>query len=655
MNNLKEKLNKLDSNPIIKHAKINKTLHPDIWKDGKLDPEVCEKLVGIVGFFLAEMNIEEFENFKLEDVIFTGSLANYTYTDYSDLDLHLIYSFSGDSEAEDIFIDLMLAKKTIWNLKNDINIKNFEVEIYTQTMDEDHFSSGVYSILDNKWIIRPVKREESNIDINKLYQKVEILSNMIDKAVENNNELELEKVFDKIKKLRKQSLEEEGAFSSGNMVFKVLRSMKKIKKIVLAISRIKVEKHSLVEKTASQKKKGLKEQKHLQNKLNNLEKKRGAEEEKELSKNRSGISQQLKKDKEDQWLDNLNFKAEHEDLEPFKKAEDPSNAISKLDWDKEESNLSLLDKEDFYEEDKEELEQELDPDLEDSEESNQESNQESSKYASEIFRIIDAIVDTIDKIGNEISPDSMNVGDNYFYKKNDGEISKVQITKLQKDSEKALIKIIESVNIKVVNEDFAVLKPDLYKTQADAEKQEALFDADNLEDLLNKIKQSFGPLKNWYKSFDMILQNQPVKKAVKENLKIKFNNLNETVTDMIAKIPIFSTTVSIIVDFLSDLYKLFRTLINVAPISLLKRLVLLLEELINSIKKFNAYAAKSNKNVEEILETSKEYAQKLIGLKENLVNLIQEHEEKLQELKQRHKNRREYTDAAYLKNNKSDN
>ena len=114
MNILKEKIDNLNQKELKAHVGVNKGLHQDIWNDkNNLKPEVKEKLEEIAQLFLDEMRIKEFEEFKIEDIIFTGSLANYTYTDYSDLDMHIIYSFDGNNEMEDIFNNLMLSKKVL--------------------------------------------------------------------------------------------------------------------------------------------------------------------------------------------------------------------------------------------------------------------------------------------------------------------------------------------------------------------------------------------------------------------------------------------------------------------------------------------------------------------------------------------------------------
>ena len=47
------------------------------------------------------------------------------------------------------------------------SIKGYEVEVYAQDVDEVHHSSGVYSVLFNKWLVEPPKRTNVDIDLDK--------------------------------------------------------------------------------------------------------------------------------------------------------------------------------------------------------------------------------------------------------------------------------------------------------------------------------------------------------------------------------------------------------------------------------------------------------------------------------------------------------
>ena len=69
-----------------KYITLNRRLNPKLWKDGKMDLQVIEKLKKIAGAFEDFIGID----LNVVDVTVTGSNANYTWTEHSDLDLHLI-------------------------------------------------------------------------------------------------------------------------------------------------------------------------------------------------------------------------------------------------------------------------------------------------------------------------------------------------------------------------------------------------------------------------------------------------------------------------------------------------------------------------------------------------------------------------------------
>ena len=66
-------------------------LSKKIWQNNdKIRRDVLEKLLAISEEFESYLDIDV----VVDDVILTGSYANYNYTSYSDLDLHLIISYS---------------------------------------------------------------------------------------------------------------------------------------------------------------------------------------------------------------------------------------------------------------------------------------------------------------------------------------------------------------------------------------------------------------------------------------------------------------------------------------------------------------------------------------------------------------------------------
>ena len=122
---------------------VNRRLNPKIWKDDTLDIEVAAKLEDIAEAFQEFIGVD----LNVVDRTITGSNANYTWTEYSDLDLHLIIPGTPTDDQRELFN----AKKALWAEQHTITIKGLPVECYVQGEDEPHHSTGVYSLTKGKW------------------------------------------------------------------------------------------------------------------------------------------------------------------------------------------------------------------------------------------------------------------------------------------------------------------------------------------------------------------------------------------------------------------------------------------------------------------------------------------------------------------------
>ena len=200
----------------------------------KLRKEVREKLLQTANEFIDFIGVP----ILLEDVIFTGSLANYNWSEYSDIDLHVVCDFIQFSDTElSLYEELFKVKKTIFNTNHDIKIFGYEVELYVQNATEAHFSSGVYSVLYDEWDVKPEK-EDSNIDTKILKSKINHWKSQIDTVVDNATEKDIDeareyikKFKEKLKKYRSSGLKKEGEYSYENLVFKYLRRSDYLEKL----------------------------------------------------------------------------------------------------------------------------------------------------------------------------------------------------------------------------------------------------------------------------------------------------------------------------------------------------------------------------------------------------------------------------------------
>ena len=70
---------------------VKKELNPKFWsKNNELEPKIREKLLKIAEDFFDSLEIE---GIQLEDIALTGSLSNYNWSEFSDVDLHILVDF----------------------------------------------------------------------------------------------------------------------------------------------------------------------------------------------------------------------------------------------------------------------------------------------------------------------------------------------------------------------------------------------------------------------------------------------------------------------------------------------------------------------------------------------------------------------------------
>jgi hypothetical protein len=216
---------------------VQDELNPKIWVDHNghyhMIPEVRERLLEIANEFVNFLGFDIF----VQDVTMTGSLANYNWSDFSDVDLHIMYDFKESGDKEEIIKELFKIKKTLFNSTHDITVKGYDVELYVQDTSEQHISSGVYSVLYDNWINEPSK-DEVVIDEKILEIKVHSWMDKIDSLMEEVEDEELDialtyidNLKDKLKEFRNSGLERSGEYSYENLVFKFLRRNGYIQKL----------------------------------------------------------------------------------------------------------------------------------------------------------------------------------------------------------------------------------------------------------------------------------------------------------------------------------------------------------------------------------------------------------------------------------------
>ena len=207
--------------------KMQDELNPKIWdKEQKMKPEVKKTLLKIADDYFESLDLPGVD---IEDVTMTGSLANYNWSKYSDVDLHIVIDYDDLPMERDLVQDFLKSKSSNWNKEHDVKIYGYDVELYVQDINEPHHSTGVYSILNNEWNIEPEKKKISFSDksvkdkANRLMDRVEEIYDEMDDVGNEETVKRVDKLTEKIKKMRQSGLESGGEFSVENIVFKVLR------------------------------------------------------------------------------------------------------------------------------------------------------------------------------------------------------------------------------------------------------------------------------------------------------------------------------------------------------------------------------------------------------------------------------------------------
>lgn len=219
-------------------------LNPKFWDNSKLKQEVKDKLIEIGTTWVEWAGIPPN---SVKDLILVGGNANYNYTPYSDLDLHILIDPDEIENCPEFFDDYMKDKKQLWSLTHDITIYDHDVEIYAQNIkDEFAHNQGVYSLTQDSWLNEPTK-QEVNLDNPQIKQKVEEYINKIDALIASNAE---EESFNKLKKkfrdMRASGIKQAGEFSIENLVFKELRNLGYLDKMTQYIKSKQDERLSLI-------------------------------------------------------------------------------------------------------------------------------------------------------------------------------------------------------------------------------------------------------------------------------------------------------------------------------------------------------------------------------------------------------------------------
>ena len=213
-------------NKVITSFNTKKTLQPKIWENNKMNPKVRKNLLEIAYQFIDSFGLDVI----VEDIIVTGSIANYNWSDYSDIDLHILVDYNQfNPKLKELYIEFFDLKKIVFNQKRNVKMFGFDVEVFVEDIDMKGVSGGVYSLMNDEWIKTP-KKEEMKVSKDDIISGAKKWMRLIDNLIKNLKNEDIETiggsvsiVKSKLKKFRVNGLKESGELGLPNLIFKVLR------------------------------------------------------------------------------------------------------------------------------------------------------------------------------------------------------------------------------------------------------------------------------------------------------------------------------------------------------------------------------------------------------------------------------------------------
>jgi hypothetical protein len=208
-------------------------LDPKIWQDGMLNKNISKRLIRIANEFLDELEIGA----TMKDLRFTGSLANYNWSKYSDIDLHIVVDFSKIDENVELVEQFFYGAIWRWNELHKIMVYGHEVEIFVENVGHITHSGGIYSIMNSEWVVEPDpdKIEFDYSTARKKADAIETEINLIEKFVGEKPHAAIKSIGrlkERVRRMRRAGLHSPlQEYSVENIAFKILRREEMLDKL----------------------------------------------------------------------------------------------------------------------------------------------------------------------------------------------------------------------------------------------------------------------------------------------------------------------------------------------------------------------------------------------------------------------------------------
>ena len=209
-------------------------LNPKLWSDNKLDPKLVSHASELAYKFAKFSGVDRK---RIKDIVFTGSNANFNYTKFSDVDIHVVCDVSGlDSDS-------LYDKKVEWTKKHNLMWKEYPLEFYIHdSKDQLPSDQGVYSVMSDSWEAKPAKIKDAKKILNDPHtaNKVEHYIELVKKLLSDpDNRDDIVDFKMKMWKGRTAGLHSGGEFSIENIIYKDLRNRGLIDKLNKKLEKLK--------------------------------------------------------------------------------------------------------------------------------------------------------------------------------------------------------------------------------------------------------------------------------------------------------------------------------------------------------------------------------------------------------------------------------
>ena len=211
-----------------------------------LKPEVRQTLLKIAEDQISNLSSKHNLKLVVNQIILCGSMTGPDWDDQSDIDLHIVYDpLKTLDVTEKETMSISLLNEFLNSYKAGFNNEEYEiyehpVELYFQRSTEVNNTPGIYDLRAGKWTKEP---DMTQVEITDEHRKLAKswsakIKSIVNSWKEGNHSAEemlrtVERRLDELKKWRQEGQKsKEGLKSVANIVFKMLRRNKMIKKLI---------------------------------------------------------------------------------------------------------------------------------------------------------------------------------------------------------------------------------------------------------------------------------------------------------------------------------------------------------------------------------------------------------------------------------------